>query len=107
MGSGFGNIRPSSTASTAEVQAILGLSVGNVEEGLQRVQTSFGRTQAVIAGFIGVISFTRIINQITDLAAEAVKFERVKAGFESLTTFLGVSSDKIIADIQRITRHQI
>ena len=59
---------------SAEVIAVFSGSTQGLEKALQKVEKSFGTTSNAISGFVGAISFVRVISEIGDLAAEAAKF---------------------------------
>ena len=88
-------IRPPLTGASAEITAYLSVATEGVSQGLNKVAREFGNTQRIIMGMIGAISFGTIIHQISNLVAEAVKFERVGQGFRSLTLAFGMNADKI------------
>lgn len=90
-----------------EIAALFTMSTGSVEAGLNRMQNAFGQTQRSIAGFVGAVSFALVIKQITELAAESIKFQRIGAGFQALADRFHMSADTIVDDIKRITQGQI
>lgn len=104
---GRGGVRPSAAGSSVEVAALFTASTQNLEEGMGRIQKAFGNTQRTIAGFVGAVSFVGMTRQISEITSEAVKFERVASGFEALATRFGMSSQKIISDVQKTTQGQI
>ncbi len=92
---------------SAEVIAVFTGSTAGLEQALGRVEKSFGSSSSAIAGFVGAISFVRVIREINELAAEAVKFGRIEAGFEALADKFDLVSTEIISDIQEVTQGQI
>lgn len=104
---GRGGVRPSAAGSSVEVAALFTASTQNLEEGMGRIQKAFGNTQRAIAGFVGAVSFAGMVRQITEITAEAVKFERVATGFNALASSFGMSGDKITETVREVTQGQI